>query len=161
MYTDRTLPVMDLAGANAVSLNTEHTWPKSLGVVGTPAESDLHHLFPTDAGANRLRANYPFGEVETVQSSVGPSALGRDALNEIVFEPPEDHKGDTARALFYVSTVYGLPLPSEEERVLRTWNKLDPVDAQEEERNDEISRYQGNRNVFVDDPALADRIQDF
>ncbi len=161
VYTDRQLPIVDLQSSYAASVNTEHTWPKSLGVVDTPAESDLHHLFPTDEAANRLRANYPFGEVETVQSTSGPSMLGLDAAGQTVFEPPPTHKGDAARALFYVATVYDLNLPDDEEAVLRGWNAADPVDAREAERNAEISQFQGNRNVFVDSPELVDRIHDF
>ncbi|NIR67161.1 MAG: hypothetical protein GWN00_34510, partial [Aliifodinibius sp.] len=40
-------------------LNTEHTWPQSLGSSGD-ARANLHHLFPTRIDVNNARANYPF-----------------------------------------------------------------------------------------------------
>ena len=38
------------------------------------------------------------------------------------------------------------------------WNRQDPPDAREIERNNRIEKFQGNRNPFVDDYTLADRI---
>ena len=40
--------------------------------------------------------------------------------------------------------------------LLRDWHWSDPPDAEDLRRNDEIERLQGNRNLFVDDPSLAD-----
>lgn len=33
-----------------------------------------------------------------------------------------------------------------------------PPDANERRRNDLIEQFQGNRNPFIDDPSLADKI---
>ena len=41
---------------------------------------------------------------------------------------------------------------------LLRWNQVFPVTAPERTRNDVIAKLQGNRNPFVDQPALADRI---
>ena len=38
------------------------------------------------------------------------------------------------------------------------WNKQDPPDANEIRRNNLIEEYQGNRNPFIDNPSLADKI---
>jgi len=132
-----------------------------LGIKGRPGETDLHHLYPTDRKANDIRGNYPFGKVEKVKWEQGGSKFGLDAQGCTVFEPPDAHKGNVARAMFYVSDIYGLRLPDDEEAVLKSWNHLDPVDADELRRNDTISRYQHNRNPFVDQPSLADRVSDF
>jgi endonuclease I len=78
-----------------------------------------------------------------------------------MFEPPETHKGNVARSLFYFSIRYGLRISPEEEAYLKMWNKQDPVDQEEMIRNNEIYKTQGSRNPFVDHPELADRIQDF
>ena len=39
-------------------------------------------------------------------------------------------------------------------RVMVEWNKLDPVDAMERRRNDEVQKIQGNRNPFIDHPEF-------
>jgi subtilisin-like proprotein convertase family protein len=141
-------------------MNVEHTWPQSKGATGE-AKSDLHHLFPTDSKANSTRGSFPFGKVVTVQWSQGGSKFGLDAQGRKVFEPPDEHKGNVARALFYFSAEYNKRIPPEEESVLREWNKLDKVDAAELARNEKISTVQGNRNQFVEHSNLADRIADF
>ena len=139
-------------------INTEHTRARSTGVKGTPANTDLHHLYPADQEANNRRGNLPFGEVVEELWRQGESRLGRDQAGALVFEPPDEHKGNVARALFYVTAVYGLTLPPDEQRVLRGWHRLDPVSEQERARNDTISRLQENRNPFIDDPGLVDRV---
>ncbi|MCC7070238.1 MAG: endonuclease [Deltaproteobacteria bacterium] len=139
-------------------INAEHTRPRSTGVKGTPANTDLHHLFPTDQEANNRRGNLPFGEVVEELWRQGDARMGTDQSGALVFEPPDEHKGNVARALFYVAAVYGLALPPDEERVLRGWHRLDPVSGQERARNDAISTLQENRNPFVDDPGLVDRV---
>ena len=41
---------------------------------------------------------------------------------------------------------------------LLEWNKLDPVDEFETQRNNRIYEYQGNRNPFIDYSNIADII---
>jgi deoxyribonuclease I len=158
VYTGRELATDRIPNSN--DMNTEHSWPQSKGATG-PAKSDLHHLFPTDSKANAIRGNYPFGEVKDVKWSQNGAKFGKDAQGQLVFEPPDEHKGNVARALFYFSTVYGKPIPTGDEAVLKQWNHQDGVDAAEVARNTAIEGYQGNRNPFVDDALLADRISDF
>jgi len=38
------------------------------------------------------------------------------------------------------------------------WNRQDPPDAAERRRNDLIETFQGNRNPYIDDPSLAERV---
>jgi endonuclease I len=146
---------------NSSDMNVEHTWPQSKGATGV-AKSDLHHLFPTDSRANSTRGSFPFGKVTNVQwSSPSGAKFGTDAQGRKVFEPPDEHKGNVARAMFYFSAEYDKRIPAEEESVLREWNKLDAVDSAELERNRKIAGIQGNQNQFVLHSNLADRIQDF
>ncbi|MDY7227361.1 endonuclease [Hyalangium rubrum] len=158
VYTGR-----EIAGGkipNSSDMNVEHTWPQSKGATGD-AKSDLHHLFPTDSKANSTRGSFPFGTVEKVQWSQNGAKFGLDAQGRKVFEPPDEHKGNVARALFYFSAEYNKRIAPEEEAVLREWNKLDEVDSAELERTRRIATYQGNVNQFVEHSNLVDRIQDF
>jgi endonuclease I len=149
----------DLVGLpNARQMNTEHAWPKSRGVKHTPAVSDLHHLFPADQTINNRRASYPFGIVEKARWEQGEAKLGIGQEGHIVFEPPPEQRGDIARALFYVASVYDLPMIEGEPETLLRWHKEDPADPQEQQRNREISRFQRTRNPFVDHPDLAANI---
>jgi deoxyribonuclease I len=162
VYRGRVVPLTDRNTLNNVhQMNTEHTHPQSQGIEGTPARTDLHHLFPTDAEANGKRSSLPFGDVvgAPVWEKDG-AKLGNNAEGDLVFEPPLAHKGDAARALFYIAAVYGLPIPPHEEAALKRWHTLDPVDGRERARNDAISARQENRNPFVDVPGLVDRLDD-
>ncbi len=156
VYTEQQREIVGVPESNV--MNTEHTWPKSRGVKNTAAISDLHHLFPTDKEANAKRASYPFGVVDKVLWESADSKLGVNDKGNIVFEPPAEHRGNIARALFYVATTYDLEFVEGEPEILLQWNKDDPVDAQELQRNEDISRFQHNRNPFVDNPELADKI---
>lgn len=162
VYRGRVVPLTDRHTLNNVhQLNTEHTHPQSDGIQNTPARTDLHHLFPTDAEANGKRSSLPFGDVVSgVVWEKDGARLGQNAEGDLVFEPPAGHKGDAARALFYVAAVYGLPIPPNEEKYLRLWHGADPVDGRERARNDAISARQENRNPFVDVPGLVDRLDD-
>lgn len=147
-------------------INIEHTWPQSRfgGDDRSFQKSDLHHLFPTDSQANSTRGSYRFGEVRNDRQKVKcrASYFG-DATDgtQNVFEPPQDHKGNVARALFYFSTRYGLKIDPSEEAYLRQWSKEDPIDQVEIQRNDEIFKLQNNRNPFIDVPGLEETIENF
>jgi deoxyribonuclease-1 len=147
-------------------INIEHTWPQSKFPKrkSKVQKSDLHHLFPTDTAINNDRANHTFFNL--VNSSpitdCPTSKLGYNrTLRQMSFEPPTEHKGNVARALFYFAIRYKGRINDVEEAVLRLWNILDPVDEQELRRNDLIESKQGNRNLFIDNPALADSILNF
>ncbi len=148
-------------------LNTEHTWPQSRFTKRHPEgvqKADMHHLFPSDSKMNSHRGSMQFGDVvETVETLKCPvSRLGHEAkTGRIVFEPPNAHKGNVARAILYFATRYEMQVSDQEEQYLKKWNQLDPVDAEEIRRNDEVEKVQGNRNPFVDVPALIDQIHNF
>jgi endonuclease I len=170
VYTGRVITgVNTTEAASGKQMNTEHSWPQSLGATG-PAKADLHHLFPTDINTNGARSSYPFGEVANnaqvfpqFDVSEGQSSLGVDSQGRTVFEPRNAHKGDLARALFYFYTRYALDSKAKvdlknfrvEREVLLKWNQLDPVDDAERTRNEAIYKIQGNRNPFVDHPEYA------
>ncbi|HQF41809.1 MAG TPA: endonuclease [Ignavibacteriaceae bacterium] len=159
-YTSRT------DAQNNYNFNTEHTWPQSNFGENEPMKSDLYHLFPTDNPANAIRSNYPFGKViaNVTWDSAG-SKLGKNYLNQTVFEPRDVHKGDVSRSMFYFITRYpvnyGGFFNQIQENVFREWNKLDPVGTVEANRNNAIASYQQKRNPFIDHPEFVDRIYSF
>jgi endonuclease I len=161
--------------------NREHTWPKSLGVGKSgPDFTDIHHLFPSDASVNTARSNRYFDTCTDQSVCRPPSALqdnekinGDDValFGGDVFQPPIGVRGDIARAIFYMDLRYPhlelTDCPNNEDpknqmaylSTLLTWHELDPPTEMERLRNDRVcSRWQGNRNPFVDYPDLATKI---
>ena len=163
-----------IQAAYTQGINTEHTWPQSLGATGN-AKSDLHHLFPTRVDVNGARGSLPFAEIPDYQTdrwyrlnymltSIPSQFI--DEYSELKindsFEPREDHKGNVARAMFYFYTMYHSQASSNffqiQKEVLRSWNNLDPVDAAELLRTTTIATYQeGKPNPFVLDTTLIGR----
>lgn len=146
-------------------INCEHTWPQSRfnsNFDKSMQKSDLHHLFPTDSRANSIRGNNEFADVDgdKVENCDG-SYYGVEKSQWSNFEPPKEHKGNVARALFYFSVRYKLRISAQEEAYLREWHEMDPVDEKEMERNDMIHQVQGNRNPFIDYPELVSKISNF
>lgn len=146
---------------SGLTWNREHVWPQSrLGVYVSydddfPSKAtDIHNLKPSDPDENASRSNDYFSTVS-----------GSD-----FYEPRDEVKGDIARILFYMATMYfDLTLNNDElsgtgEKsmgmlsMLLEWNELDPVDDFERNRNEVIYSYQGNRNPFIDYPEFADLI---
>lgn len=111
---------------NHTIMNIEHTWPQSLGASGI-AKSDLHHLFPTTSTSNSLRGSFPFCNVTVLQRQEGDSQLGYNEFGEHCFEPPQNHKGNVARALFYFATRYNYTIDEHQEMYLKKWHVEDPV----------------------------------
>ena len=142
-------------------MNAEHTWPKSKGAGKVPAISDLHHLFPCNSQVNSIRSSYPFCEVETVKWTNGLASLGTNSGQGKCFEPPLEHRGNLARSMFYFSVRYNKRINAQEEKWFRKWNKEDPVDQKEIDRNRSILNRQKNTNPFIDHPQLVNAIKDF
>jgi hypothetical protein len=164
VYTGKTIDPgidPDFAVLDGLGFNTEHTWPRSLGASNEPAESDINHLFVTDKTANDKRANYPFGFVESdITYENGGSKLGKNSDGETVFEVRDKYKGNIARAIFYFAIRYNNPTNflNRQERDLRAWMQIDPVDASEYSRNDSVIKYQKRSNLFIQYPELLDRM---
>ncbi|MEO0336782.1 MAG: endonuclease, partial [Pseudomonadota bacterium] len=138
---------------NTQIVNAEHTWPQSKFSSRhskSTQKSDIHGLYPTNSRANSSRGNSPLGDVGEVRTQICPaSAKGSSTESgRSVFEPPQNHKGNAARALFYFSLRYQMQIDEEQESYLRVWNLLDPVDEPEIRRNEIIFSNQRNRNPF-------------
>lgn len=170
-------------GFSANKMQREHAvpkswWKKNGSVEYTPAYSDMWNLYPSEPAANQAKSNYPFGETRTAAfdngcTKVGAPKSGFGGGSSMVFEPADEYKGDFARAIFYMATVYDdltwvydymfvnntypslLPWAV---NMLLDWSRKDPVSQKEIDRNNVVEQYQGNRNPFVDFPNLAEYI---
>ncbi|HNY12202.1 MAG TPA: endonuclease [Candidatus Wallbacteria bacterium] len=159
VYTAREVACNGIPNANAPeAMNTEHTWPKSLGAANEPAKSDLNHLYAADTFANSTRSSNPFGNVNEATAKWKQGGSAFDGKN---FMPREDHRGKVARAYFYFSVRYQLGIPESQEAVLKEWHKKYPVTQAERDRNEKVFSFQGNRNPFVDRPDFAEKISNF
>ena len=147
--------------------NTEHLWPQSKFNRRESEElqkSDLHILRPVLSWVNTNRSNHPFGEVR-IPYKPPCKGVNRGYLSKgnttVYFEPPNENKGNVARALFYFSVRYNIRIDAKQEEFLRLWHQEDPVDQWEIWRNDQVFEFQKTRNPFVDHPSLVEMIGDF
>jgi hypothetical protein len=162
-----------------IPFSREHTWchswmpthPSTSGKEYT----DQHHLFPTNHNnVNGVRSNHPLGIVVTPSGANGTyleARYGTNSSGQTVYEPRNAHKGDAARALFYMALRYNwtfdflnntrLPALSEAPQsvdLLIQWHTQDPPDDWERARNEYIHSIQNNRNPFVDHPEYVNVI---
>lgn len=175
------------SGNDETSYNREHTWPKSWWggfSSGKGAQTDLFHLRPANCHANSVRGNNPYGLVDPSDATFstptgsrsGPCSSETGAPSGTTcFEVADEYKGDVARGYFYLSVAYRnqwtccvetavneFDIDDWQETMLRTWHTNDPVSPAETQRNEVIyTKFQQNRNPFIDHPELVDSISDF
>lgn len=139
-------------------VNTEHTWPrvhlKRDASSYTLANTDLHHLFPSEIRINSERSSEPFAECPGDSDEEG-------WLCDDGFEPPNRSKGAVARAMFYMAVAYEMELPDSQERILRQWHKDHPVTQFEIGRHSRVHESQGNINPFIEHPEWVDLLDNF
>lgn len=121
--------------------------------------ADLHNLYPALSRVEQARRNAQFGE----QDAKVPSKfedIGCDIKTSFhLVEPRDEAKGNIARAIFYMHSEYGLPIVGQLQ-MYKKWHQMDPPDAEERARNDRIESLQGTRNRYIDDPSLAEQLND-
>lgn len=120
----------------------------------TMAHNDLHNLFPAVGEINGDRSNYNWGMIQNKKHEYGACDMAIDSSIRRA-EPPDHVKGDVARVYFYMSATYGFKLSKQDMQLFEAWDKLDPVDDWERERNRRIAKIQGNPNPFVSDDRNA------
>ncbi|KAB1157641.1 endonuclease [Flavobacterium luteum] len=152
-------------GTGSCQWNREHTYARSLGTPNlefTEANSDVHHLRPSDVERNADRGSEKFGIGSGNSGTVG---------NE--WYPGDEWKGDIARMMMYMYLRYGdqclpgnvgvgKPVANDPAMIdlFLNWNAEDPVSQFEDNRNTYLGNVnnfyaQGNRNPFIDNPYLA------
>ncbi|HYE57937.1 MAG TPA: endonuclease [Rhodothermales bacterium] len=165
----------------ALNFNTEHAYPQSKGTGSGPARSDLHHLYPARADANSSRGNLPYGDfadasgtkffrgTDTATCPAGcppaePDTWSVTSTSTGRFRPRAEVRGDLARSLFYVDTIYRAEADAADQAffesmraTLLAWHRADPPDGAEVARSTRVRHHQGNDNPFVLDTSLAAR----
>lgn len=140
------------------------------------ASADLYNHIPLTPETHRLRGDLAPGKVDDATFDNGHWRVGRSTLSGMVtelYEPPAEYRGDFARIIFYMATLYptdswtargymlmdGTDYPALNgyaRRLLMGYHRDDPVSAEELKRSREIGRIQGNANPFVEFPDLAE-----
>lgn len=152
-------------------------WTDTTPVYGDTIARDLHQTFPCSADVPGLKQDYPPGLVITSTHDDGwQVGYGEIAGERVwVYTPPAEYRGDFARCIFYMASLYpvkfwnglGINIFGDNDyptlnrystSLLLKWHTEDPVDDVERKRNREIHARQGNSNPFVLYPALADHI---
>jgi endonuclease I len=157
--------------------NREHSFPQSWFNQSSPMDSDMFHIYPTDAWVNNQRGNLPYGTTSQPNwtssngSKRGPN--NSQGYTGTVFEPIDEYKGDFARSYFYMLTRYknyvvnwdspmleGDYFSQWARELLVDWDINDPVSQKEIDRNNAIYAIQGNRNPYIDRPEYGQWVWD-
>ena len=157
-------------GGNVGDWNREHVFAKSLAspslVTNSPGPgTDIHNLRPSDVQWNGARGNLKFASGSGTSGTVSGG-----------WYPGDEWKGDVARMIMYMYLRYdgngtsvaetqclpnlvgiGNPVSNDTNMIdlFIQWNVDDPVSDVEKQRNSVSETWQGNRNPFIDNPALA------
>ena len=162
-------------GTGSNTWNIEHCWPQSYGTGSGFARSDLFHLRPCKANVNSDRSNTLYGNV--ANNTGAKTAPTCRELEGVMWEPPDSEKGQIARGMLYLAVRYegsgdggtaNLELADTDNSSanlfarltdLLEWNRNFPPDEKERWVNQEIyTKYQFNRNPFIDNPDYAEMV---
>lgn len=141
-------------------------WPRSRGVGEEGYDNtDLHHLRPADCNVNSARSNRLFGScgigspLSMCTIPANSEAANDTERDSVSFLPPENSRGDIARAILYMDLRYdgddgggeasrnvidlmATDCPDSHQMgylsQLLEWHAADPPDEREEKRNNEV-----------------------
>ena len=162
--------------------NREHIVPQSVFNEASPMVSDPQCIVPTDGKVNGYRSSFPHGMVGNVTRTMKNGSKLGSASNSgyaagysgTVFEPIDEFKGDIARMYFYFATryenlvagyTYAMFNNTKNQvftatflEILKQWDKMDPVNQREIDRNNAIYNFQNNRNPYIDHPEYVEAV---
>ena len=121
----------------------------------TRMEADMHNLYPVWQEIDISRRDTRFGLIDGEDWRYDKCDFERRLG---ITEPRPLARGNIARSIFYMHNEYGVPIDKKMLKLLKVWNREDPPSKQELLRNNVIEELQGNRNKFIDNPALAEQI---
>lgn len=118
-------------------------------------EADLHNLYPVWWEIASTNHETRFGELEGENWRFNQCDYERRFG---VIEPRSIAKGNIARAVLYMHSRYNIDVNRDSLILLKKWNLEDPPSKQEKNRNNIIEAIQGNRNPYVDNHKLINKI---
>ena len=95
-----------------------------------------------------MDSNFKFGMLEGEARAYG-SCDFEVSFKQRIAEPPPHFRGNVARIYFFMHEMHGITISRQQRQLFNAWNKLDPVDAQECQRDKIITSVQGYSNSFV------------
>ena len=101
----------------------------------------MHNIYLTNYYTNNLRSNKKF------------SHFINENISKRIYIPCNYSRGIIARALVYMKYTYPLLNLSKiiDYNIIILWNELYPPTEYELKKNNIISKYQGNKNIFIED----------
>jgi endonuclease I len=123
------------------NLSAEHIFPQSFTKRYNKANKDMHNIYLTNYYTNNLRSNKKF------------SHSGDIIASQKFYSPCNYSRGTIARSLAYMKYSYPLLNLSNviDSSIILSWNELYPPTELELKKNNIIFKYQGNKNIFIDD----------
>lgn len=121
-------------------------------------EADLHNIRPVPGEINGDRSNFQYGIITKQIQNYGTCKFKVDFSIRLA-EPREEIRGDIARTYFYMEERYGIKISSKKRKLFTIWDKNDPPDAWEIERNSRVEKIQGNSNPFIENWLEEDRYE--
>lgn len=100
-------------------------------------EADMHNLVPAIGELNADRSNFRYGADKPKVGMYGECKFEVDFDANRAYVRDEI-KGDIARAYLYMSKTYNINLSDQERKLMEAWDKQDPIDEWEIEKNKRI-----------------------
>ena len=125
-------------------LTAEHVFPQSFTKNYSKASKDMHNIYLTNYYTNNLRSNKKF------------SQYFNENISKKYFIPCNYSRGIIARSLAYMKYTYPLLNLSNviDSSIIILWNDLYPPTDFELKKNNIIYKYQGNKNIFIEDSKI-------
>lgn len=115
-------------------------------------QSDMYNLFPAIGSVNAARGNKQYSKLPESSLNFGSCPAKMEGNR---FEPPDNAKGQLARAALYMDASYPhYRLSRQQSRLFQAWDRMFPVDEWECTRAARIEKLQGNPNDIVKSRCL-------
>lgn len=153
-------------------------WHMDAMMYGDSTRRDLYNIICMPGVIAGARTSEPLGPVVKTEREDMGWTIGLTKLGDVharLVSPPDSLKGDVARCVFYMSTLYPCSFwdnsalammadgvyPGLSQSGMNSylrWHREDPVSDWERLRSDAIGLIQGNLNPFVEMPLLVEYI---